>query len=165
MHGPTVLPDALVRIHASTRCRVSSRFDLDLDAAPKNASQFNSGDGLHPNVAGDEAIADAFDLGVFSNASYAVHNSGSTMSLPNERVLSLIEELHAAVTGMSSSMFHKHNDKPITIDCLDLTPHLQAVKALWLTVEPQILICQEYGDALAFIETESSDAAPAQMGG
>lgn len=55
--------------------RHSGAFDavVDFDAVvrdPKNASQlnplYNSGDYLHPNVAGYQAIADAFPLGIFA---------------------------------------------------------------------------------------------------
>ncbi|KZV92471.1 SGNH hydrolase [Exidia glandulosa HHB12029] len=59
----------------NTWIRNSGAFDavIDFDAilrSPQNASQlnpqFNSGDGLHPNVAGYQAVANAFPLDVFS---------------------------------------------------------------------------------------------------
>ena len=65
----------LTRQRVNTWIRTSGRFDhvFDFDAVvkdPNNATQlnpaFNSGDGLHPNVAGYQAIADSFDISVFS---------------------------------------------------------------------------------------------------
>lgn len=63
------------RQRVNTWIRTSGKFDhvFDFDAIlrnPSNASQlnpsFNSGDGLHPNVAGYQTVANAFDISVFS---------------------------------------------------------------------------------------------------
>lgn len=65
----------VTRQRVNSWIRTGGKFDavFDFDAIlrnPNNASQlnpaFNSGDGLHPNVAGYQTLANAFDLSVFS---------------------------------------------------------------------------------------------------
>src|SRR5690606_4228880 len=66
--------------------RTSGTFDLvvDFDQILRNpsnqaqlAQQYNSGDGLHPNVAGFQAIADNFPLDIF-------RTSGGTPTTPGQ---------------------------------------------------------------------------------
>ena len=92
------------------------------------------------------------------------------MFLPSSKCLEPIQGLCSAVWANSHSVLHKqvevtYNTETITVNYLDLTPHIEAVEALWPYTESKILICQEYVAALAYFTAESSKDEPRHMGG